>query len=224
MYRKKLLTSASKSLALCALVMATAATCLTGCGGKKATGSANVEVQTSQESALEKPTAASQETLAQTPTEAATAAAEEKTEETTAEATETASEEVTEAPAEVAEAVGKAEEATEGVKEEAVQEAVEVQIENIVAQEPEPAPEVSAPVTYAPAETKTEAPTVKKIESPTDANGVPQPISSDNQGLTGGHINNPDGTYTNRLGTWASREDFFAWSDAEKASRQAAQK
>lgn len=84
MYRKKLLTSASKSLALCALVMATAATCLTGCGDKKATGSANVEVQTSQTSALEKPTAASQETLAQTPTEAATAVAEEKTEETTA--------------------------------------------------------------------------------------------------------------------------------------------
>lgn len=200
MYRKKLLTSASKSLALCALVMATAATCLTGCGDKKTTGSANVEVQTSQASALEKPTA---------------------------EATETASEEVTEAPAEVAEAVEKVEKATEVVKEEAAQETVEVQIENIVAQEPEPAPEVSAPVTYAPAEpepeTKTEVPTVKKIESPTDANGVPQPIDG-NRGVTFGHVINDDGTYTNSEGTWATREDFVAWMKAEKASRQAAQK
>lgn len=194
MYRKKLLTSASKSLALCALVMATVATCLTGCGNKKTTGSANVEVQTSQASALEKPTA---------------------------EAIETASEEVTEAPAEVAEAVEKVEKATEVVKEEAAQETVEVQIENIVAQEPEPAPEVSAPVTYAPAEPETEAPTVKKIESPTDANGVPQPIDG-NRGVTRGHVNNPDGTYTCSEETWASREDYVAWGKAEKASRQAA--
>ena len=144
-----------------------------------------------------------------TATTAAPVKVENETKKSVTEATtEADTEAVSEAQTETQEAAS--EEVTEAVTEAPAQAEVVTEAPVVV--------EVPAQVVVEKPEVVTEA----KIETPRDEKGWPVPISSDTKGITqSGSIDNPDGTYTNHLGTWASYEAYREYRALRRAEQDA---
>lgn len=192
MYNKKTLAV----IGMTALMLVTMA----GCGSKN-NSAAEVNTTTSTTAAPVKVENETKKSVTEATTEAVTEAATEAQTETQEAVSEEVTEAISEAQAEVVETPAEAPVQAEVVNEAPV--VVEVPTQVIVEQ-------------------ATEAPTKAKIETPRDEKGWPVPISSDTKGITeSGNIDNPDGTYTNHLGTWASYEAYREYRALRRAEQDA---
>lgn len=191
MYNKKTLAV----IGMTALMLVTMA----GCGSKN-NSAAEVKTTTATTAAPVKVENETKKSVTEATTEATTEAVTEAQTETQEAASEEVTEAVSEAPAEV------------------VETPAETPVQAEVVTEAPVVVEVPAQVVVEKPEVVTEA----KIETPRDEKGWPVPISSDTKGITqSGSIDNPDGTYTNHLGTWASYEAYREYRALRRAEQDA---